>query len=154
MEVNVLFDAGLEGVANKVWLCAVAEAVLVAEGQPDAELGIVITGQAKIRELNKLYRGKDQPTDVLAFAMRDNPSDIFFPASEDALDHLGEVIISAEQAAIQAGRHRHSVEREIAILLVHGVLHLIGYDHSELEEEKVMNDRAQAILKHLSRRAP
>ena len=152
MEVSIIFDSGFEQMADEAWLRGVAEAVLVAEGKYNAEIGIVITGQDQIQGLNKRYRAKDTPTDVLAFAMADVKDETPFPAQKDGIDHLGEVIISVEQAAIQAGRHRHSVGREIAVLLVHGVLHLIGYDHNEQEEEKTMNDRARAILKHLPRR--
>jgi len=152
MEVNILFDAGFEQVVPEAWLRGVAEAVLIAEDKTCAELGIVITGQDKIHELNKCYRDQDKPTDVLAFAMMDTTSGVEFPAQADDINHLGEVIISAEQAAIQAKRHRHSVEREIATLLVHGVLHLLGYDHSTTDEEKIMNDRAREVLRHLPRR--
>ena len=153
MEINVLFDDGFEHMVDAGWLREVAAAVLVAEEKSDAELGVVVTGQDRIRELNKGYRGKDGPTDVLSFAMADVTSEGPFPPSEDGLDHLGEVIISVEQAALQAGRHRHSTGREVAVLLVHGVLHLLGYDHNDSEEEKEMNDRARVILKHLPRRS-
>ena len=151
-EINIFFDAGFERAVDEAWLCKVATAVLDAENQPDAELGIMITGQKKIHDLNKHYRDADKPTDVLAFAFNDATSDIPFPALGDNLNHLGEVIISAEQAAIQAKQYRHSVTREIAVLLVHGVLHLLGYDHGEPNAEKAMNDRARAILKGLPRR--
>ncbi len=154
MEINILFDTGFEQTADKVWLRDVAKAVLSAEGKLDAELGILITGQDKIRELNKCYRKKDLPTDVLAFALVDTSSEIPFPTLNDGVEHLGEVVISVEQAAIQSRRHRHSVGREIAVLLVHGILHLIGYDHNDSDEEKVMNDKARAILKHLPRWTP
>jgi len=153
MEISVLYDAGFEQAVNERWLQDVARAVLSAEGKLNAEIGIVITGQDKIRELNKNYRGKDLPTDVLAFAFAD-ASSVPFPAANDGVEHLGEVIISVEQAAVQAKRHRHSVGREVAVLLVHGILHLIGYDHNETEDEKVMNDKARAIIKHLPRWTP
>lgn len=152
MEVNVFYDTGFENAADEGWLRSIAETVLTYENQPDAELGIVITGQEKIHELNKRYLDKDRPTDVLAFALKGTPSEMPFPAPDDDVDHLGEVVISVEQAAIQAKQHRHSTSREIAILLVHGVLHLVGYDHGELDEEKVMNEKARAILKQIPRK--
>lgn len=152
MEINILFDIGFAKTVSEAWLRRIAEAVFIAENKPNAEMGIVITGQGKIRELNKNYRAKDQPTDVLAFALAETIDDAAFPAPEDGLEHLGEVIISVEQARLQAGRHRHSVEREIATLLVHGVLHLLGYDHLEPDEETKMNARARAVIKHLPRR--
>ena len=154
MEVNVFFDTGFEKAADAERLRGIAEAVLKVENQPDAELGIVITGQAKIQELNKRYLGEDRPTDVLAFALKGTPSEMPFPAPDDDLDHLGEVVISVEQAAIQAKAHRHSLDREIAILLVHGVLHLAGYDHGEPDEEKAMKAKAKAILAQIPGNTP
>jgi probable rRNA maturation factor len=151
MEVNVFFDTGFEEVAGEAWLRKIAETVLESENQPDAEMGIVITGQEKIRELNRRYLDRDQPTDVLAFALKGTPGEMPFPAPDDDVDHLGEVVISAEQAVIQGKEHHHSTQKEIAILLVHGTLHLIGYDHGEPDEEKTMNRKAQAILKQIPR---
>ena len=75
MEINVLFDDGFEHMVDAGWLREVAAAVLVAEEKSDAELGVVVTGQDRIRELNKGYRGKDGPTDVLSFAMADVTSE-------------------------------------------------------------------------------
>jgi len=152
MEINIIFDIGFEQAVPEAWLRYIAKAVLVAEERLNAELGIMITGQDKIRELNRNYRDQDRPTDVLSFAMTDAASEPAFPTPTDGLSHLGEVIISVEQAAIQAKCHRHSMEREIAVLLVHGVLHLIGYDHGTPDEEYIMNERARAVLKHLPRR--
>jgi probable rRNA maturation factor len=154
MEVNVFYDTGFEDAFPREWLESIAEKVLSSENQPDAELGIVITGQEKIHELNKRYLERDRPTDVLAFALKGTAGEMPFPAPDDDVDHLGEVVISVEQAAIQAKQHRHSVSREVAILLVHGVLHLIGYDHGEPDEEKVMNEKARDILKQIPRAAP
>ena len=153
MEVNVFYDTGFKNAVSEAWLRNIAETALRAENQPDAEMGIVITGQSKIQELNKKYLGKDRPTDVLAFVLKGTPGEMPFPTPEDDLDHLGEVVISVEQAAIQARRHRHSVQREIAVLLVHGTLHLIGYDHGEPDEEQVMNQQARAILRQIPRKA-
>jgi probable rRNA maturation factor len=151
VEVNIYYDTGFENAFPEEWLRRAAETVLEAENQPDAELGIVITGQEKIHELNRRYLERDRPTDVLAFALKGTPSEMPFPAPDDDVDHLGEVVISVEQAAIQAKQHRHSVAREVAILLVHGVLHLIGYDHGEPDEERVMKEKARAILKQIPR---
>jgi probable rRNA maturation factor len=152
VEINVYFDEGFENTLDAAWLKNIAGTTLGAESQPDAEMGIVITGQTKIHELNSKYRAKDRPTDVLAFALKENPEDITFPTPDDDLDHLGEVVISLEQASKQAKSHRHSVEREVAVLLVHGILHLLGYDHAEAEEEQVMKQRAKEILKLIPRR--
>jgi len=153
MEVNVLIDDGQEGTLDPQWLARVAEEVLVAEGvDPTVELGVVVTGQENIQELNLVHLGRDEPTDVLAFPMLTGPNAEVdedggaFVAAPDGLTHLGEVIISYPQAVIQAGEHGHSVEKEAATLVVHGVLHLLGYDHEEPEPEQRMRAREAEIL--------
>ena len=150
MEVNVLIDEGFEGCPRASWLESVTEQVLIAQGiKSRAELGLVIVGQEKIRQLNLSYLGKDEPTDVLAFSMlpeQSNGDPVPFVAPPDGIKHLGEVIISYPQAVIQAEENRHPVEREIAILIIHGVLHLLGFDHDKPEEEREMRAREAEIL--------
>ena len=149
MEINVLFDEGFEDTLNEGWLRQAASQALTAEKQTDAEMGILITGQDKIRQLHKEYMDEDEPTDVLSFAMKEkgplDAPDFIFPAGDAA--HLGEVIISYPQAEIQAAEHGHSAKKEVAILLIHGVLHLVGYDHDQPESQKKMQAREKAILK-------
>lgn len=149
MEVSVLFDEGFEDIIGEGFLRQVAAKALTAEHQSDAEMGILVTGQEKIRQLHKEYMGEDEPTDVLSFAMREkgpaDAPDFVFPAGDAA--HLGEVIISYPQAELQAAEHGHSARKEVAILLIHGVLHLLGYDHDEPERQKKMQAREKAILK-------
>ena len=150
MEINVLVDEGFEGCLEVSWLESVAEKVLVAQGVSSrAELGLVIASQEKVCQLNLSYLGKDEPTDVLAFAMIPEPPgrDLApFVAPPDGIKHLGEVIIAYPQAVIQSEEHRHSVEREIAILIIHGMLHLLGYDHDKPEQEREMATREAEIL--------
>jgi len=146
MEINVLIDEDFEGCPEVSWLRSIAEQVLIARSAgSDVELGLVITSQEKVRQLNKSYRGKDEPTDVLAFYMTSAAGETFV-APLDGLLHLGEVIISYPQAVIQAREHRHSIKRELAILIIHGVLHLLGYDHEEPEQEHQMREREKEIL--------
>ena len=158
MEINVLIDEDLEGCLEVNWLKSVAEQVLIAQSTgSDAELGLVITSQERVQELNRSYLGKDEPTDVLAFYM--------FPAAEipgadsipfvtppDGVKHLGEVIISYPQAVIQAEEHQHSIEREITILIIHGVLHLLGYEDDKPELKQRMADREEEILSSIEER--
>ena len=110
------------------------------------ELEVVLTNDEEIHRLNREYRQKDQPTDVLSFAWSE--SDTAFPGEEDL---LGQIIISVETAERQAEEYGHTLERELAFLAVHGLLHLSGYDH-ELgpEEEKIMRAREEEILKSLN----
>jgi len=131
------------------WLQSVAEQALVAQDAGSkVELGLVIANQERVQQLNRSYLGKDEPTDVLAFSAREEIDAELPPFVQppDGVLHLGEVIISYPQAVIQAKEHRHSVEREIAILIIHGVLHLLGYEHDKPELERQMKTREQEIL--------
>ena len=118
-----------------------AEQALVALGLCDVELSILLCDDAFIHPLNRDYRGKDKPTDVLSFAMREegDPND---PV-------LGDVIISIERAQEQALERGHPIGVELALLLVHGILHLLGYDHEEDEEAIVMEAKEKEILSML-----
>ena len=157
MEINVLIDEGLEGYLEVSWLQSVAEQVLVAQDAGSkVELGLVITGQERVQQLNRSYLERDEPTDVLAFSMLPEPlttgeSEASSPFAQppDGVLHLGEVIISYPQAVIQAEEHRHSVEREIAILIIHGVLHLMGSEHDKPELERQMRSREKEILSRI-----
>jgi probable rRNA maturation factor len=87
------------------------------------DLDVLITDDARMRRLNARYRGIDRPTDVLAFAMREGPFANLHPHV------LGDVVLSAETALRQAGARRHSLTAELTRLLIHGTLHVLGYDH-------------------------
>jgi len=153
MEINVLVEEGFEGCPEANWLQSVAEQVLTAQGaDSDVELGLVITSRERVRQLNKSYRGKDEPTDVLAFYMTSAAGEIFV-APPDGVHHLGEVIISYPQAVIQAKEHQHSIKKELAILIIHGVLHLLGYDHEEPKQERQMRGRETEILSYIEKEA-
>ena len=149
MEINVLIDEDLEGCPDEGWLRSVVEQVLVTqETVPGVELGLVIASQERVRELNRSYRGRDEPTDVLAFSAReevgaDHPVFVHPP---DGVLHFGEVIVSYPQAIAQAEEHQHSAKKEIAVLIIHGVLHLLGYEHDEPEREHKMRAREAEIL--------
>lgn len=160
MEINILFDEGLEDYLELDWLQTVAERVLTIEGAvPEAELGLVIAGKDKVQQLNFSYLGRNEPTDVLAFSMLPQPvsaeeTDAHLPPfvpPPDGLTHLGEVIVSYHQAVIQAEEHRHSVKTEMAILIIHGILHLLGYDHDKPELERQMRARESEILSSIER---
>ena len=153
MEINVLFDEAYQEYLEADWLKGVVEKVLVAEGiESRVELGLVIAGTERMRQLNSSYLGEDAPTDVLAFAMLPELIEGGSPpfvAPPDGFKHLGEVIICYPQAVIQAEEHHHSVKREIAILIIHGVLHLLGYDHDKPEPEQEMRAREAEILSYV-----
>lgn len=150
MEINVLVDDAFKEHVEAGWLQSVAGQALSAENvSPQAEISLVITGQEQIQELNRSYRGRDEPTDVLAFSMLEKKDDAPFIAPPDGILHLGEVIISYPQAIIQAEENRHPVEKELALLIVHGVLHLLGYEHDTPEAEQKMRAREAAIIKKI-----
>lgn len=151
MEINVLIDEGLEEHLDADRLQRIGEQVLTLQHVgSNAELGLVITSQERVRELNRQYLGKDTPTDVLAFPMlaaEEDPTSFIPPP--DGIRHLGEVIISYPQAVIQAGEQGHSTDKEIAILAIHGMLHLLGYDDETPELKKKMHAREQEILSQI-----
>ncbi|MFC1974634.1 rRNA maturation RNase YbeY [Chloroflexota bacterium] len=152
MEINVLIDEGLGECLEVGWLQSVAEHVLVAEGtDSEVELGLVITCQERIQQLNRSYRGKNEPTDVLAFAMLPGAALPPFAVPPDGVLHLGEVIISYPQAVMQAEEHQHSIKKEITILIIHGVLHLLGYEHDKPELRRHMTARETEILSHIEK---
>ncbi len=147
MEIDVLVDEGLAGCPDAPWLKEVAGRVIAAQGiGSQAELGLFITSQERIRELNRSYLGKDRPTDVIAFHMLSGGEESNFVLPPDGVLHLGEVVISYPQAVIQAEQQGHSVVREIAILIIHGILHLLGYQDEEPELKSRMAGREAEIL--------
>jgi probable rRNA maturation factor len=147
VEINILVDEGVEASVEPSWLEEVAQRVLAAEkADAKTEVGVVITGQEVVRQLNRNYGGKDEPTDVLAFSAREEAEGSRFILAPDGLSHLGEVIISYPQALLQAEEHGHPIKRELAILLIHGLLHLLGYDHDEKAQERKMQAREKELL--------
>ena len=118
----------------------VARAVLEYLHLQEAELSILLCDDGTIHPLNRDYRGKDKPTDVLSFAQREGE----FAFIDDNL--LGDVIISMDTTIRQATERQHSVETELRVLLVHGILHLLGYDHIEDDEAEVMEAKEREIL--------
>ncbi|HEY5540429.1 MAG TPA: rRNA maturation RNase YbeY [Coriobacteriia bacterium] len=105
------------------------------------ELSIAIVDLAEMTELNSKYRGKDGPTDVLSFECDD-----LCAAEPDEPVTLGDVVIAPEVAEVQAEEYGHTVEEELNLLLVHGVLHLLGYDHQLDSDAGVMQARERALL--------
>ena len=152
MEINILIDEDLEANLEVSWLQSIAQQVLVAQGVgADVELGLVIATQERVQQLNRDYLGRDEPTDVLAFSAREEVGADFppFVPPPDGVLHLGEVIISYPQAVIQAEEHQHSIKKEIAILILHGVLHLLGYEHDKPELQRLMRAREAEILSYI-----
>ena len=187
--VSVELDDEYADCPDPSWFEAIVRATLAEAGvDRAAEVSLLVTSDDAVHDLNRRYRGLDEPTDVLSFAMLDDPADLpglaepvegapTAPAKEigtaptdgadgadgaddnrpaasrvsflvppDGLVHLGEVIISHPRAVAQAKEAGHAPDQELAHLTVHGVLHLLGYDHEEPEEERVMRAKENAIL--------
>ncbi len=140
--VLISVEEALRAAIDSERLEGVASAAMEREGLPSAELSVLITDDETVRELNREYAGDDTPTDVLAFSLREGEEF----ASPDGVLRLGEVIISYPTARRQAADAGIPVEREIEHLLVHGVLHLLGYDHAEPQEEDRMRARERDLL--------
>lgn len=120
------------------------EVTLELEGALGREVSVLLTDDREIAELNRDFRGLDEPTDVLAFALDE--------AETPALDRsLGDVIISVERAAAQAVARKVSLDAELELLAVHGTLHLLGYDHGEPGEARAMRNRTRSIRRALAR---
>ena len=115
----------------------------------DSEVSITLTDDAHIHELNKKYRGIDRPTDVLSFALRESDEpDIIY--EEPHPDVLGDIVLSVERAESQALEYGHSFRREIIFLIVHGMLHLLGYDHIEESDRLEMEAEQKFVMAELS----
>jgi probable rRNA maturation factor len=152
-EINISVEQKLKVSLEESWLQRIAARTLEAEGiLSPAEMGLVITDSKTIQKLNRTYRGEDKPTDVLAFHMipgTSQESELRFIGPPDGIHHLGEVVISYPQAVQQAQEQGHGVAQELALLIVHGILHLLGYDHELPEEEQQMKARENEILEML-----
>ena len=107
----------------------------------NANFSIVLVGNEKIQEINKNYRGIDRVTDVISFAFEDNPNMRY-----NNMRFLGEIYICIPRMQEQAVLYGHSEIRELAFLTVHGLLHLLGYDHQTKEEEEVMFKKQEEVL--------
>lgn len=137
----------------------VVEAALDAEGFPyEADVSLLLVGREEMQEINRSQRGIDSPTDVLSFPMAQCPSPgdfsqlegdpgSFHPDTGEAL--LGDIVLCVDKVIEQAFEYGHSQEREFAFLIVHSMLHLMGYDHGTEAEADAMEARQEAVLTSL-----
>ncbi len=125
-----------------------ARVMLDALSLADAELSVLLTDDATIQSLNRSFRDKDKPTDVLAFAQREGE---VAPRIPGAPELLGDVVISLPTASAQARARRRAPLAEVTTLLAHGLLHLVGYDHRDDEEEREMNAATAALVRRAAR---
>lgn len=125
-------------------LKSVIEYTLKYESVNNAIMNVIIIDNEKIHKINKEYRGIDRPTDVISFALEDDKTFI-----NTDFRVLGDIYISVDKVYEQAELYEHSFRRELSFLTVHGVLHLLGYDHMEKSAEKVMFKKQDDILNEL-----
>lgn len=142
--IEVLVDEGIEVDATLVERAAYT-ALANEQAPAGCELGIRITTDAELHRLNRDFRGVDAPTDVLSFA--DDGDRGPFVVAPDQPRYLGDIAISYQRVLAQAAEYGHSPARELAYLTVHGVLHLLGYDHERgPADEAVMRTREEAVM--------
>ncbi|MGM9879597.1 MAG: rRNA maturation RNase YbeY [Bacilli bacterium] len=107
-----------------------------------ASFNIILTTNKKIKELNTKYRNIEKETDVISFALEDEKEENFFLKERV----LGDIYISVDKAKSQSEEYGHSLKRELSFLAVHGLLHLLGYDHMKKEDEEIMFKKQEMIL--------
>lgn len=134
---------GFDDLVNKEEIRGYVEKVLEKEYDSKAPVyvSLLFTGNDEIQVINREYRDKDQPTDVISFAYHETEDFDIGP-----YDTLGDIVISLERVVEQAKEYNHSPKRELFYVLTHGILHLLGYDHIEEEERKEMRAKEEEIL--------
>ena len=149
MEIDFALVNEVEGFDEdyqQIYLEIIKETVNELEIDEDLELSCILVDDQKIHEINKEYRNIDRSTDVISFALEDNEQYYVsgMPRS------LGDIFISIDHAKMQAEEYGHSLKREMCFLFTHGLLHLLGFDHMEAEDEKEMIAMQKAILEALA----
>ena len=142
MEENVIVDNNLYH--DYDYLKEVIKATLEEEHVSNAVFSVIFVTLEEIHELNKTYRGIDRPTDVISFALEDSND-----FEVEGLRVLGDIYVCIDRMREQAIEYGHSEKRELSFLVCHGLLHLLGYDHMEKEDEKVMFGKQDKILERL-----
>lgn len=140
-ETNELSQQELETIEKLLFFAAEKENV-----EANSELSVTFVTNDRIQEINREYRDKDKPTDVISFAMEELGEGEIPLTGVDLPRILGDVIISLAKAREQADDYGHSFIRELGFLAVHGFLHLLGYDHENEKDEKVMFSRQKDLL--------
>ncbi|MCC2116162.1 rRNA maturation RNase YbeY [Bacillus halotolerans] len=140
-ETGSVSEEMLKEVENLLQFAAEREGV-----QDQAEVSVTIVTNEDIKQINKEYRGKDTPTDVISFALEEEGEDEVEIVGAEMPPVLGDIIISADRTREQAEEYNHSFKRELGFLVVHGFLHLLGYDHMTKEEEEEMFTKQKDLL--------
>src|SRR5580765_3435095 len=153
IETDIQIDEQFQDDIDAVLIEQAVAAALAAEGLAGAiEVSVLVTDDATLHQLNRDYRNVDAPTDVLSFA-DDEESDAaptVFVRPPDAPRYLGDLAISYERVVAQAAEYGHSRARELAFLTIHGILHLLGYDHERSDaDQAAMRAREEVIMQQI-----
>ncbi|MGK0554431.1 rRNA maturation RNase YbeY [Macrococcus capreoli] len=138
-DANLIASQHLDEIEKLLQFAAAEEGI-----EEEAEVAVSFVDEAEIQQINKTYRNKDSVTDVISFALEEGEDEDF--EMPDAPRVLGDIIICVKRAEEQAEEYGHSFERELGFLSVHGLLHLLGYDHMNEADEKKMFGRQDEIL--------
>jgi len=147
VEAGALSAQGLEKVVGADCVTRVLQA-MADRLEVVGEVSVSFVSDEEIHDLNRDYRAVDRPTDVLSFALQEG-EDFPEPTDFEADPMLGDIVVSIPTAVRQAEDYGHSIEREVAFLLAHGFLHLLGYDHQSPEEEREMFQIQEEVLEQL-----
>lgn len=147
VDVEFSVDDDMEPLWNEETLRQVATSIVASELEPGHyALALHLVGEPAIADLNREHRARDVPTDVLSFGLYD-PNGMRFASPPDVPILLGDVVVCLPRARSQAEEYGHSLEREIAYLVAHGTLHILGYDHEQDEASRLrMREREEAAL--------
>lgn len=146
-----IYYEDIETMEEEKLIQTVVETVLEEEKiRKNLDVSVTLTNNENIRKINAEHRNIDKATDVLSFPMFDRSEIEGLRKESETEDILGDIIVSVEKVREQAEEYGHSFERELAYLVTHGMLHLLGYDHMIEEEKQVMRKREEEILGKLN----
>ena len=120
------------------------------EIESGSEVSVTFVNNDRIQEINRQYRDKDQPTDVISFALEEMGEGEIEVSGSGMPRILGDIIVSLTKAEEQASEYGHSFSRELGFLVVHGFLHLLGYDHMNQEEKAIMREKEESVMNSIN----
>lgn len=143
-QIGMFNETDVELTEEEKMIQKLVKEVLKEEKVRNAECNIIFVDNEKIHEINREYRHIDRVTDVISFALEDEMENE--PSAQYEIRVLGDIYISVDRAKEQALEYGHSFLREICFLAIHGMLHLLGYDHQTTEDEKIMFQKQEEVL--------
>lgn len=142
--VHIVVEEGVQSEVEPDYLEEIALSVLEAEQVSGGDISVLVSDNSTVQELNARYRGKDEPTDVLSFVASESPG-------PDTQENSGDIVISVSSVAENAERFRVSVAEELCRVLIHGVLHICGWNHTTNDDDEPMLRRQEALLRSVGR---